>query len=194
MHRTAGVRTVGTPFASTRQAALALVVASLTLAGHAAGQGALPGPVGVGLAVLIASGLAYTAASRARSWLWLLLFLLGAQVLVHAVLIVAMPHAHGTAGGVSLLPTGSAAVAHALASVIAAVVLARGDSVLQSWTRLLVSRLGVTVPAPTGPVRAAARISARPRWTPMTSERRWDAARRGPPIDTCVWSPVLVCA
>ena len=194
MHRSSGARTAAAPFAITRRVVLAVVVASLTLGGHAAGQGALPGPVGVGLAVLLASGLAFTAASRPRSWLWLLLFLLGAQVLIHAVLMVAVPHAHAAAGSVSLVPTGSAAAAHGMASLIAAVVLSRGDAILESWTRLLIARLGVIVPVATQPVPAAAHLPSIRQWTPVASEYRWDAARRGPPTDARVWSPVLLCA
>ena len=194
MHRSSGARTAAVAFAATRRVVLAVVVASLTLAGHAAGQGTLPGTVGIGLAVLIATGLAFTAASRPRSWLWLLLFLLGAQVLIHAVLMVAMPHAHASAGSASLVPTGSAAVAHGVASVVAAVVLARGDAVLQSWTSLLVTRLGVDVPVESAPRPPVTGDPMGPQWHPVTSEHRWDVARRGPPAIACVWSPVLLSA
>jgi hypothetical protein len=165
-------------FALVRRSVLTFVVVSLTLAGHASGRGDLPGSVGVILAVLIAGGLTLSATARPRSWPWLIAFLLGAQVLIHVVLVIATPHMHGT---MPLVPTGATAMGHLVASLIAAVVLAHGEDVLITWSRLLSSTFGWARPV-VFVLDGVGAVNARfCEWTPIPSDRGWDADRRGPP-------------
>lgn len=165
-------------FTHMRRCVLASVVVSLTLAGHASGSGDLPSAVGVLLAVVIAGGLTLTATSRKRSWPWLVSFLMAAQVLIHVVLVISAPHAHGAS---TLLPTGVTALGHLIASLIAAVVLARGEDVLLAWSRLLSSTFGWVLPPVLASAVGPTIVRDRNGWTPIASDRGWDAERRGPP-------------
>jgi hypothetical protein len=165
-------------FTLVRRSILAFVVVTLTLAGHASGRGELPNSVGVTLAVLIAVGLTLTATARQRSWPWLIAFLLGAQLLIHVVLVIATPHAHGS---MPLLPTGATAVGHLVASLIAAAVLAHGEDVLIAWSRLLSATFEWAMPGVRVIEGVGAVKTAFCEWTPIPSDRGWDADRRGPP-------------
>jgi hypothetical protein len=165
-------------FTLVRRSILAFVVVTLTLAGHASGRGELPSSVGVTLAVLIAVGLTLTATARQRSWPWLIAFLLGAQLLIHVVLVIATPHAHGS---MPLVPTGATAVGHLVASLIAAVVLAHGEDVLIAWSRLMSATFEWAMPTVRVVERVGAVNAAFCEWTPIPSDRGWDADRRGPP-------------
>jgi hypothetical protein len=113
----------------------------LTLAGHTAGSGSLPGPIGLVMVTILAFGLAYATGSRRLAPLQLLAFLLGAQVLLHLVLASAAGHAHGAVAG----PGTAAMIAgHVAAAVVAAVLLDQSDQLIDRWASLWASALGAT--------------------------------------------------
>jgi len=177
----AGARRRAVPFARTRQIVLATAVLALTLAGHTSAHGALPSTAGLVLAAMIAGSLTLVATARDRSWAWLFAFLLASQLLLHAVLVVSSGEAHMMYGPEPLLPTGWMAVAHVLASMVAAVLLSRGDAALRAWTNLLRASIGIHLD-PCLPIGAQPNaVAPQARWWPVTSERSWDVSRRGPP-------------
>lgn len=168
-------------FAGTRRIVLTTVVVALTLAGHSAAEGALPSAWGLALAVLIAAALTLIAIAKTRSWAWLFAFLLGSQVLLHAILVVTAGHSHATGGSSLLVLTGWMAIAHVVVAALAAAVLAFGEMTVSAWARLLSATLGMRF-AGLGPVNERTIVhSLRTRWFTITSDLAWDATRRGPP-------------
>jgi hypothetical protein len=111
--------------------ATALVV--LTLAGHTAGAGALPGVVGIGIISLLSFALTYAVSDRRRSFGWLLGYLLAAQVLLHVLLTFTAGHAHEAAP----VPLATMLVGHACAALLATVALAYGNDLLDRWATYL---------------------------------------------------------
>ena len=165
-------------FALFRAGMLAMVVTCLSLAGHAAGRGTLPGGIGLLLVVVVAVGLTWTAVARRRSFAWLLAYLLGVQLLLHVVLVLAVPHGHSM-GHMPLLPTADMALGHVVASLLAAALLARGEQVVDAWSRLLRARLVWSAPSLAAPVGApAVRADA---WQPTPLDAARTPRRRGPP-------------
>jgi len=184
MRGTHGRRRGVVPFALTRRLVLAAVAISLSLAGHASGRGALPGFVGLLLVGAVAGALTVVATARTRSFTWLLMYLLGSQLLIHMILVLEVPHAHGMAP-MPLIPTGSMAVSHLLASFLAAAVLARGERILVAWTRLTMSSLGWRLPVVTAPAGIRLVPISDFWWAPTAQIRVTDRSRRGPPAMVC---------
>jgi hypothetical protein len=178
---TSGPRGSAVPFGATRRLALALVVVSLSLAGHASGHGTLPSSTGLLLATLIAGSLAFAATDRRRSLSWLVGFLLGAQLLIHVVLVVSSSHPVHGGGLMPLLPTGSMALGHLIATVVAAAVLARGEETLLAWATILSASFTWLVPTVVPPGDVAQPSADRDPWAPVLSDRGWQVDRRGPP-------------
>jgi hypothetical protein len=177
-HRT---RTSAARFTLARRTILALVVVCLTLAGHTAGSAALPSATSLLVCVILACGLTLAATSRQRGWPWLVAFLLASQLLIHVVMVLASPHVHG-AGSVTLLPTGNTAIGHLVASGIAAIVLARGEQTLISWSRLLSSSFGWLLPAQVEPAGAPEVVTQDGLWAPLAADYCGFVDRRGPPL------------
>jgi hypothetical protein len=178
-HRT---RTSAARFTLARRTILALVVVCLTLAGHTAGSAALPSATGLLVCVILACGLTLAATSRQRGWPWLVAFLLASQLLIHVVMVLASPHGHGGGSVSPLLPTGNTAIGHLVASGIAAIVLARGEQTLISWSRLLSSSFGWLLPAQAEPAGAPKVVTRDGFWAPTPADCRGFVDRRGPPL------------
>jgi hypothetical protein len=193
------------PFHFLRAACVATGILALAAGAHAAGGGDLPAP-GILLAVLALTALACTAATRLRLSFPAMTVLLGAgQVVLHQVFTAssaaglavdpAVPDLHhvssaaspviGTASGHLHQPDSPAGtlmlLAHALATVTCALLMAKGEAALWAlagWLRPLV-RLPEAVRPDAGPRPAV------PGPPPVPPFRRWrnlrQHSRRGPP-------------
>lgn len=149
----------------------------LTLGGHAAGAGTVPSAVGLAMACGVSFALTYAVSDRRRGRIWLLAYLLGGQVLLHTLLSFTADHQHGGAQ----LPSPAMLAGHALAAIVATLLLAHADDLLERWLLLLSHALG----APRlgeGPDRAPA--DARPRHRAragLLCALLHHVERRGPP-------------
>ncbi|MDQ0680104.1 hypothetical protein QFZ30_003486 [Arthrobacter pascens] len=192
------------PFHYLRAASVATGILTLAAAAHAAGGGELPAP-GILLAVLALTALACTTATRLRLNFPAMAVLLGAgQVGLHEVFTVssaagpaggpAVPDLHHVSGAASPIigaaghlhqPDSPAGIlmllAHALATVICALLMAKGEAALwalAAWLRPLL-RLPEAVRPEAGPRPAV------PGPPPVAPFRRWrnlrQHSRRGPP-------------
>lgn len=193
------------PFHFLRAACVGTGILTLAAGAHAAGGGDLPAP-GILLAVLALTALACTAATRLRLNFPAMTVLLGAgQFVLHEVFTAssaaglagdpAVPDLHhvssaaspiiGTAAGHLHQPDSPAGtlmlLAHALATVTCALLMAKGEAALWAlagWLRPLV-RLPEAVRPDAGPRPA---VPGRP---PVPPFRRWrnlrQHSRRGPP-------------
>jgi len=178
---TRGGRHPSAAFVVTRRIALAITIAVLTVSGHSAASGMLPSTAGLVLTVLIAASLTLAATSSRRSWAWLVAFLLGSQLLLHAVLVVSSGHAHMVNGPAPLVPTGWMALAHVVVTFVAAGLLVHGAAILDCWVALLTATLGVRM-ADLGPISSYTPVvRSVHRWWSIACERVWDSSRRGPP-------------
>jgi hypothetical protein len=157
---------------------LGAVLLALTLGGHAAGSGALPDLLGLLLAGGLAFLLARAVSARALPLPRLLAFLLGGQALLHVILTVS--HAHGSTAHA---PDAAAMVmGHVAAAAVAALVLSRGDALVDRWAAYLASAIrawrltpaAVTAGSAPGPQPLAAD-------TPRLESLRHHVERRGPP-------------
>jgi hypothetical protein len=159
---------------------LALVVLAISLAGHAAGSQALPTFFGLLLALSLTLALSSVATSRRRSFGWILGFVLALQVLLHFTLVIVGSDHSGTAHE-SLIPGASGVLGHVVASILAAVVLAYGDRLLDRWASLLGTAFGsgFVLDAPV----LAASMKVRTAHAAQHSAVVVDfAPRRGPPV------------
>lgn len=133
-----------------RGIAAGLLTAALAVAAHGAADGAAPsGPAVVLLAVLAATvgGLAATI-SRAADVQALLGLLAGGQLLGHLMLSAA-GHSHGEPAS----PAPVMIVAHALAVVTGAILIAAGDRLCGAVSRVVeVATRAVVRPIPTRPI------------------------------------------
>lgn len=169
-------------FAVTRAAVLTVVVMSLSLAGHAAASADLPSALGVLLAFALSAGLTVSAIAKPRSWAWLVGYLLGAQALIHVVLVVSgTGHHAGTAAMVPLVPSASMALAHVTASLLAACVLAGGERTVRSWKALLSAALGIVAAPGLAVDQPTAIVVDRDRWVAASWDAGAGTSRRGPP-------------
>ena len=156
----------------------------LTLAGHAAGSGSLPGPLGLIIAGALAFGLAFATGARPLAPLQLLGFLLGGQALLHLVLVSAGGHAHGPAAGPG---TATMIAGHTAAAVIAAVLLDQADQLINRWVSFWSTALGAAQPT-----IVATQEPRRLRATPIAPARSLSehlqhyVVRRGPPAPVCI--------
>lgn len=166
----------------TRIGVLALVVLAISLAGHSADSAtlALPSAFGLGMALVLTIALCSVATMRRRTFAWILGFVLALQFLLHFTLvIVGSGHAVGAHG--SVIPGVSGVLGHVVASILAAVVLAYGDSLLDRWASLLGTAFGsgFVLDAPV----LAASMKVRTAHAAQHSAVVVDfAPRRGPPV------------
>ncbi|RJQ90663.1 hypothetical protein [Amycolatopsis panacis] len=170
----------GGAFAAARGVLLAVSSASLTVTAHAAGDGGLPDPA---LTLLLTGLLGWTGtalARRARGRLATLAVLGGGQVVMHLVLTTLNEHQHGSPPGHP--DAWAMTAAHAVATLLTALLLARADAVLLGLLQLL--RVILPVLSPPLPVPAAAGVSLPPP-VEATALRKIDLhhvrSRRGPP-------------
>lgn len=119
-----------------RSAPLTAALLLLTVLGHTAASGQLPPPTALGLVAVAGFALTFAVADRRRGALWLTGYLIGAQLLLHAVLSIGAHH------GGTWLPSTSMLAAHALAGVLAALVFAHGEGLAARWLAYLASVLG----------------------------------------------------
>lgn len=150
----------------------------MTLAGHAAGGGALD-PLGIGAVIALSTGLAATTARRRPSWARVWIVLLAAQALLHVVLTFTSGHAHTT----SSVSVPAMVLGHVVASMLAATILVRADGLLHRWAVYLAAVIGAPVPTPDRPRLLTpghvARTGSRSSSLLMTRHR---IVRRGPPV------------
>ncbi|WP_154676365.1 hypothetical protein [Amycolatopsis benzoatilytica] len=167
--------------AAVRGGLLALSSASLAVTAHAAADGGLPDPA---LTLLLTGLLGWTAtalAGRARGRLGTVAVLGAGQLVMHLVLTTLAGH-HPS--GAATAPNGWAmTAAHAVATVLTALVLARADAMLLAVLRVLRMILPLLVPAVPVPVGAPLVARRRPdSAVPLTQlELRRVRGRRGPP-------------
>jgi hypothetical protein len=115
----------------------------LTLAGHTSAGGALD-VVGAGVTAVVAVALAVALSARALSFPLLLAVLLAGQGLLHVLVTITAGHAHAGAGP-SSHPVVMVA-AHALAALVAAVLITHADRLAARWQAFLSTVLGASVP------------------------------------------------
>ena len=121
-----GIRGVRTPLT-------ALVASSLGLAAHSATTATPPSVLASAIVIALACFLAVSVGRRATGFAATVALLAGIQVLAHVVMWVAGAHSAHGAGSVTLLPSSTMLVGHALAAVAAALLLMRLDHVLAMW-------------------------------------------------------------
>ena len=151
----------------------------LTLAGHTAGSGSLPSPLGLAIVTALAFGLAYATASRRLAPLQLLAFLLGAQLLLHLVLTTASGHMNGSTAG----PGTAAMIAgHVAAAVVAAVLLDQSDQLIDRWASFWATALGAA-PLVSSVAQEPCRLVCPPVVPHLVHSEhlQHDVVRRGPP-------------
>ncbi len=157
--------------------ASALII--LTLAGHTAGQGGISA-ISLLLITPLALGMSIATTARRLTWPTLLAVLLAGQALLHVVMTFAAPHAHGTsatAGSSMAMIAG-----HAVAALIAAVLVMHADALISRWADYLRAFIGgrpVVAPSPCGLPATSLDIDHSPH-DPRESLRH-GLVRRGPP-------------
>ena len=167
--------------AAVRGGLLALSSASLAVTAHAAADGGLPDPA---LTLLLTGLLGWTAtalADRARGRLGTIAVLGAGQLVMHLVLTTLGGH---DPSGAATAPDGWAmTAAHAAATVLTALVLARADAMLLAVLRAVRMILPLLVPPLPVPVGAPLVARRRPdNAVPRTQlELRRVRCRRGPP-------------
>lgn len=157
---------------------LAVTLTLLTVGGHAAAGGGLPGPFGVAIVALLATGVSQVLAPRRLRIAPVLGLLLAGQGLAHVVLSVTGHHATTSAGGPGAAPMLGA---HVVAAIVAAVVLARSDELVDRWLTLAATVLGTPLPVLADLPRAVVRRPERSRTPGLTDSLLHHAGRRGPP-------------
>ena len=170
MHRTRSPR-------AARAALIASALTVLTLVGHTAGHGALDA-LGIGLTVLLATGLA-TATSRRRLTPGTVLgVLLAGQLLLHVVLTFTSAH-HSGAPSIS---TPLMVLGHVIAAVVATGVVMSADALVRAWMRFLAAIIGRAVPRTTLPAAPAHQPLSHLVAKLEATRLRHDVVRRGPPV------------
>lgn len=127
---------------SRRRARVALVSAALvvlTLAGHSAASGRLPGLLSVAIVVGTATMLTAAATARRVSPTWLAAYLIGGQALLHVLLAMSDAHGHAT----TLIPSPLMLAAHGAAAIGAALVLVEADALIGRWAGLVGQVFGI---------------------------------------------------
>lgn len=181
---------------ASRASLQALLVLGLSASAHTLGGGSAPGPVALAVLGLLLAPVAWWASRRKLAAGRLLVLLGGAQLLVHVALSSMAPGAgHGAAQHVhgALPPAiGAAAtsvshlhpamglsmlLAHAAATVIAALLLAHAESVLWRAVALLSPRLPADAP-----VRPCARVHPEPAPLHLTGRTVRPLGGRAPPV------------
>ena len=160
---------------------LALVVLAISLAGHAAGSDLLPTSFGLFLALLLTITLSRVVVMRARSFAWLLGFVVALQMLLHIVFVIAGGGAHTGASHGSLIPSGAGILGHLLAALVAVPVLKYGDDLLDRWAYLLSQVFGSLEFACTH-IASPSRLAQAPHSLVISSVVLNFSPRRGPPV------------
>ena len=156
---------------------MSAALAVLTIAGHTAGDGSLPTPIGLVLVSCFAFALAFAVSDRRRSFPWLLGYLLAAQVLLHVLLTFAASHGHA---GSSVPMTGMVA-GHAVGGLAAALVLAYADDLIACWAMLLAHVLGTPPVTEALPSGSPCALRVAPPAVATRHSLRHHVERRGPP-------------
>ncbi len=168
-------------------------VAVLAVAAHGAAGGGYPGSTSSMLLVLAAAvigtltGVRRTAGTRARAWLFVML--VGGQLAGHVALTAAVGHDHGAAtrenspaadffGGEIPLPASWMLLAHVLAALLCAVLIAAAERLYRAVSQAV--RSSTSVPCPPPVARAA-------RWPGATTRtyrflRPGAIGARAPPV------------
>ncbi len=178
-----------------RAAFTTLLVLGLATSAHTLGGGHAPGFMATAVLTLVVGPLAWWCARRHLGALRLVVLLGGAQALVHAGLTAMAPsagtgsalHVHGGLpaglGGVASTGAGhhapgtSMLLAHAVATVVTALVLARAEDVLWRVVLLLLPRATPRVRVP-----AAARTAPEPVLLALTGRAPRPVGGRAPPL------------
>ncbi len=108
----------------------------LSLIAHAAAAGSFPGGSALLGGIVVATALAWPVSARRRSVAWLAGYLLVGQLLIH-VSMVALGHHE-----VSYLPEGAMVATHAGVALVAALLFARSEQIVQAWVRAAARLLG----------------------------------------------------
>ena len=165
-----------------RAGLLGAALAVLTLAGHTAAGGALDA-LGIGIVAVLSTALAAALSTRALSLPVLIAVLLAGQGFLHLVVSLGVSHPHGSTGTSSAGTSSTAMIAgHAVAGIVAALLIAHADRLAARWNAFLASVIGVAVAhtaAIAHPAPAFARDGHDPRATLVLLLH--GVVRRGPP-------------
>lgn len=150
----------------------------LTISGHTAGGGSID-VLGLVIVAALSVGLAVSTTATSLSLPRLLTVLVAGQLLLHLVLTFTTGHA---AHGATSTPVGAMVAGHAVAAIVAALVVRHADLLVARWIAFVSTVLG---PIP----RPVARVLGLPTTAITASDRalvRLDAllhqvVRRGPP-------------
>lgn len=150
----------------------------LSTVAHVSAHGMAPSASSFVLLLPVTIVLSVLALERRRGWIWLALFAIGMQALLHVLLAVTATHA---ALHASLLPSAGMLLAHAGAAVATALVLAHADALLHRWIAAVHTMLLSLTPALVQPLA--------PIWVSCFEEPSLTCAqhldfvvsRRGPP-------------
>jgi len=161
-----------------RVALLAGLVTVLTVAGHSAADGALPGPLAWVVVPTVAGAFTRIAYERRRNVLSLALIVVVLQVVLHAVLVIVGGH-HGS---LAFTPSPSMVATHLVAAFVIALLVARADHLIDAWIELGRRCLAVAVRACEVPtVSRGSWLPAMPRITMTMDVIGACLTRRGPP-------------
>jgi hypothetical protein len=150
----------------------------LTLGGHTAGGGSVDG-LGLAIVAALSAGLAASTTARAISLPRLLTVLVAGQVLLHLVLAFSSGHAHH---GSASPPLVSMLAGHAVAALLAALVVRHADGLVARWIAFVSTMLGARprpgVTAQRAPSSAPSRVG---RGLSGPAALLHQVVRRGPP-------------
>lgn len=128
---------------------LGAAVTALTVAGHAAAAGQVPGLLGLVAVGVTATALCASAFAARRSLGATALLLLGLQLVGHVLLAIG-DHGHGG----TLVPSAAMLSFHAAAAIVSAVLIGHADELASRWARLLAPLVSpALVPAALTPAR-----------------------------------------
>ena len=165
-----------------RAGLLGSALAVLTLAGHTAAGGALD-PLGIGIVAVLSIALAAALSTRALALPALVAVLLAGQGFLHLVISFSAAHPHGTTHASSSGAASAAMITgHAVAGVVAALLIAHADRLAGRWRAFLASVIGADAPHSAAipcPTPAVARVGHDPRVTLVLLLH--GVVRRGPP-------------
>lgn len=165
-----------------RTLAFAVAAPALALAGHTSASGYPPQPLLAVSITAVGVGSAMAAGRLRRSIGWTFAYLVAIQVLAHCVLW-ATTH-HGIRD--SLIPGPTMVVAHAIATLAAAVLMVRTERLLQAW-QCLVSWVLRLFPRPgIADTHVASAVISGASALPPCLELLSAIARRGPPTSLAV--------
>lgn len=124
-----------------RRARAALTAAALlllTISGHTAGGGSVD-VIGLAFVAALSVGLAISATTASLSIPRLLAVLVAGQLLLHLVLTFTTGHA---AHGSNAVPFGAMVAGHAVAAIVAALVVRHADALVARWIAFVSTVLG----------------------------------------------------